>query len=261
MFSKRDLGTEVAAVREEHAPEAYVFDVERDFETLDPAQAEGLGMFVESLDLNSFQEEWVPADAPDALHRLVGTQFTIGMPGDGGVAWTRQTVPPSVLVKQRVASSPEAFVDFLIAEALVQVGLETSEHFLGFFRSKYLELDAAVPLSPASTYQLATALFDAYLGLATRHTFHEWKPTYPRLSEAWRDAGSRLEPRISDLPREMAHGELEFAVAAELACSAVKHSLDLPPPFTAIDAKAYRTHGPDYAVQWAEKTFEKLEED
>jgi hypothetical protein len=40
----------------------------------------------------------------------------------------------------------------------------------------------------------------------------------------------------------------------------VKHDLDLPAPFSALDTAAYRDHGADYAVRWANKTFEKLDE-
>ncbi|WP_432765051.1 DUF7089 family protein [Halobaculum litoreum] len=53
---------------------------------------------------------------------------------------------------------------------------------------------------------------------------------------------------------------MSFTAATEYACAAVKHDLDLPAPFSALDTAAYREHGPDYAVRWAEKTFEKLAE-
>jgi len=36
----------------------------------------------------------------------------------------------------------------------------------------------------------------------------------------------------------------------------VKHGLELPAPFAALDTEAYRDHGADYAVTWAEKTVE-----
>lgn len=261
MFDQRGLSPDLAAVREAHAPGALVFDAERDFETLDPELAENLGPLVEAFDPLSYPDEWVPAGAPDPLHRLASGEFTIGMPGDGGVAWTRQTVPPAVFVKPRLAGSPDPFVAFLVGEALVQVGLDRPEHFLGFFEARYPELDAAVPLSPADTYQLAAALYEAYLGLSTRETFAGWRDDQPGLHEAWQDAGHRLEPRLSGLSREVARGQTSFAAAAELACSAVKHAAELPAPFAALDTAAYRDHGAEYAVRWAEKTFERLVEE
>ena len=56
----------------------------------------------------------------------------------------------------------------------------------------------------------------------------------------------------------MARERTDFGDAAELACSAVKHAGDVPVPFDALDADAYRDHGADYAVEWAERTFEAL---
>ncbi|WP_255198208.1 DUF7089 family protein [Halorarius litoreus] len=271
MFSHRDLSTELEGVRNAYAPETLVLDVERDFETLDPAVAETLGLLVDRLDPLSYPAEWVPADAPELLSRLASDEFTIGAPGDGGVAWTRQTTPPTVFVKPRLQGSPPAFIDFLVAEALVQVGLEASdpdspdgpdhplpEHFLGFFGEQYPALAAATPLSPADTYQLAYALFEAYIGLHTREVFVEWAGDHPALYDQWVDAGERLEPRLTELPSAVARGETGFAEAAEYACSAIKHDLELPAPFAALDTEAYRHHGPTYAVRWAEKTFEKL---
>jgi hypothetical protein len=176
------------------------------------------------------------------------------MPGDGGVAWTRQTDPPCVFVKPRLAGSPEAFVDFLIAEALVEVSLDEPEQFLGFFGEAYPEFAAAVDdLGGADTYQLAAALYDAYLGLQTGPVFADWADDYPDLYAAWVDAGERLEPRLADLPAEVARGQTAFPAAAELACNAVKHDLDIPAPFDALATEAYRDHGAAYAVQWARK--------
>jgi hypothetical protein len=260
MFETRTLDGSVAAVREEHAPETVVLDCANDFETVPPAQAEELGVAVDSLDPASAPAEWVPADAPELLHRYAGGQFTVGMPGDGSVVWTRQTDPPVVLVKPRLEGSPEPFVDFLLAEALVEVGLDEPEHFLGFFGATYPDFhDAATQyLDPTGAYQVAAACYDAYLGLRTRDTFAGWADTYPDLFDAWLDAGERLEPRLSELSTAMARGETDFGDAAELACSAVKHSGDLPSPFDALDADAYREHGSEYAVQWAERTFEAL---
>ncbi|PSQ02052.1 hypothetical protein BRC94_02240 [Halobacteriales archaeon QS_5_70_17] len=260
MFSIRDLGDELAAVRESHAPSALVVDCEGDFETLPPAQAEELGLLVDGLDPVSYPESWLPADAPDQLRRYAGDEFTIGLPGDGGVTWTRQTEPPTVFVKARTEGAPEQFLEFLIAEALVEAGLDRPEQFLGFFGERSRELAAATPLGPADTYQLAVALYDAHIGLTTRGTFRSWAEESPRLHEAWADAGDRLRPRLSDLSREVAAGETDFAAAAELACSGVKHGLPLPTPFGALDTEAYRETGPEYAVAWARKTFEELEE-
>ena len=260
MFSERPLDAAVAAVRESHAPDALVLDCERDFETVPPEQAEELGLLVDALAPASAPGEWVPADAPEILHRYAGGQFTIGMPGDGSVVWTRRTDPPVVLVKPRLDGSPEAFVDFLLAEAFVQVGLDEPEHFLHFFAERYPEFhDAATGYLDASgAYQVAAACYDAYLGLQTRDVFAGWSDTHPDLFAAWLDAGERLEPRLSGLSTAMARGETSFGDAAELACSGVKHASDLPRPFDALDAEAYRDHGAAYAVRWAERTFDAL---
>lgn len=255
MFTERSLSGEVAAVREAHAPGALVLDVESDFETLSPERAEGLGLHVDSLDPLSYPDEWLPGDAPELLRRFASTDFVVGMPGDGSVAWTRQTDPPVVVVKARVQGSPEDFVDFLIAEALVEIGTGLPEHFLGFFEDRYRDLDAALPLDPGSVYQVAVALYDAYLGLHTREVFAGWADDRPRLFAAWRDAGERVEPRLSELSASMAREKTDFADATEFACAAVKHDLELPAPFAALDTDAYRDHGAEYAVTWAEKTF------
>jgi len=283
MFTDRELTAEVAAVRDAHAPDVLVLDCARDFETLPPAQAEELGLVTESLEPASYPAEWLPDDAPDLLRQYASDEFTVGAPGDGGVAWTHQTTPPVVLVKPRLAGSPDAFVDFLLAEALVEVGLELPEHFLGFFGERYRDLARAVAdrLDPVGTYQLAAALYTAYLGLHTREVFAGWdgeqpgQDARPALHDAWVDAGERLEPRLADLPSDLAAGSTDFGDAAELACSAVKHTvgqrstsprsharedgIDLPTPFGALDTAAYREHGADFAVQWAEKTFDRLD--
>jgi len=273
MFERRGLSPSLEAVRGTHAPGALVLDVAGDFEILPPEIAENLGPMVDRFDPLSYPGEWVPADAPEQLHRLAGGEFTLGMPGDGGVAWTRQTDPPTVFVKPRLEGSPDAFVDFLIAEALVEAGTGLPEHFVGFFEERYAELAASVRLSPADIYQLANAVYDAYVGLHTRERFEGWgeagsatdstdatasgDPT--PLYDAWVDAGERLEPRLSGLAREVATGETSFAAAAELACSAVKHGIDPPTPFGALDTAAYRHHGADYAVEWVERTLAELE--
>lgn len=257
MFTHRDLSDDLESVRTEHTPDALVFDTP-DFETLPQAQAEELGVVVESFDPVAYTDEWLPLESPDQLREFVGSGFTIGMPGAGGVTWTTQTDPPTVFVKERMEGSPDPFVDFLIAEAFVQAGLDLPEHFIGFFREQYRDLDDATPLSPVETYQLATALYDAYLGLYTRPVFKSWEDTVPRLYDAWVDAGERLTPRLSGLSREVATGQTRFAAAAEIGCSALKHGLDIPTPFVALDTAAYRETGSKYAVAWTRKTFDKL---
>jgi hypothetical protein len=260
MFAECDLSDELLDVRAEHAPETTVLETERDFETLPPAVAESLGLYTESLSPASYPAEWLPDSAPDQLFTYASEAFTVGMPGDGGVAWTTQTDPPIVLVKARLEGSPTEFIDFLLAEALVQIGLALPEQFLPFFGATYPDLDAAVSLSPADTYQLAAALYEAHLGLHTREVFQAWEDSVPGLHAAWLDAGERIAPRVSGLPETVALGQTEFADAAELACSAIKHDIEIPTPFGALDTEAYREYGPGYALRWAEKTFEQLED-
>lgn len=259
MFERRSLGEELAAVRDGHAPDAIVLDVDSDFETLPPAAAEDLGLLVDALDPSTHPAEWVPDDAPRPLHRYAGPDFTIGLPGDGTVTWTRQTDPPIVFCKARAEGTPDAFLDFLIAEALVQVGLDVPESFLPFFGERYPDLDAAISSDPASTYQIAAALYDGWLGLQTRPVFDGWADDYPALHDAWADAGDRLRGRVDGLPGAIARGETDFSDATELACAAIKHGLDLPAPFAALDTTAYVDYGADYAVRWAGKTFESLD--
>ena len=257
MFSERDLSPALAGVRDEHAPGALVLDAEQDFETLDPAVAEELGLLVDSLELTTYDPAWVPQGAPEILDRYASGEFTIGAPGDGGVAWTRQTTPPVVLVKPRLAGSPDSFIDFLIAEALVEVGLDLPEHFLGFFEAEYATLAevAGERLDSVGTYQLAAALFSAYVGLHARPVFEAWDAEYPDLYDAYVDAGERLEPRLSDLSGDVARGRTDFSDAAELACSAIKHGVEIPAPFAALDTSAYREHGSAFAIRWAEKVL------
>lgn len=256
MFGERDLSEEVAAVREAHVPDALVLDCERDFETLPVPARDDLALLTDELRPFSAPEEWLPEDAPELLRRFAGSDLVVGMPGDGSVAWTRQTVPPTVFVKARVQGSPEEFVDFLVAEALVEAGLDLPEHFLVFFGERYPEFSEAVPLDSGSTYQLAVALADAYKGLHTRDAFADWSGSNPRLFEAWTDAGERIEPRLAGITREVVTGTTDFADAAEFACSAIKHDLEPPAPFAALDTGAYRDHGVEYAIKWAEKTLD-----
>jgi len=260
MFEARPLSDRVEAVRKERAPDVRVLDCERDFETLPPAHAEDLGLLVDALDPASYPADWLPDDAPTLLARYASSDLTIGMPGDGSVAWTRQTEPPIAIVKPRVEGSPDAFVDFLIAEALVQLDLGVPEHFIGFFEESYRDLDQAVPLDPNDTYQDAAALYDGWVGLQTREVFADWHDDHSELADAWQDAGTRLEDRVSGLSRAVARGDTDFADATELACAAIKHAIELPAPFAALDTDAYLDHGPAYAIQWAEKTFDSLED-
>ncbi|WP_224270603.1 DUF7089 family protein [Haloprofundus salinisoli] len=258
MFQKRQLSGELRAVRDEYAPETLVVDADADFETIPPAAAEDLGLLAESLDPAAYPAAWLPEDSPVLLRRYAGGTFTIGMPGDGTVVWTRQTNPPTVIAKKRAEGTPEAFLEFLFAEAFVQIHLGVPEHFLPFFGESYRDLDAAVSLSPAELYQIAAALFDGWVGVQTCEVFAEWGDDYPDLYDAWLDAGTHLEGRIEGLSGEVARGETSFVDATELACSGLKHAIELPAPFAALDTTAYRDHGAAYAVRWAEKTFEKL---
>ncbi|MFC7044101.1 hypothetical protein ACFQH6_00560 [Halobacteriaceae archaeon GCM10025711] len=256
MFSERPLPDDVAAVRREHAPGALVLDSGRDFETLPPEHRDDLALLTDDIHPHGYDPDWLTDRSARMLHRLTGHDLVVGMPGDGSVAWTTQTTPPVVFVKPRVAGSPDEFVDFLVAEALVEVGLDLPEHFLGFFRDQYADLEAAIPLGPNDVYQVAAALTDAYRGLHTREVFEAWDDDHPRLHAAWADAGERFEPRVAGLPEAMAQGRTDFGDATELACSAIKHGLDLPAPFDALDTLAYRDHGPAFAVKWAAKVFD-----
>ncbi len=263
MFDERALEGDLAAVHEAHSPDAVVLDAEQDFETLPPAQAEELGLLVDSLEPQSFPGSWLPDDAPELLRRHAGDELTIGKPGDGGVAWTRQTDPPLVFVKPRLEGSPDDFVDFLIAEAFVQLSLGIHEHPLGFFEERYSDLAGAVSgrLDPAETYQLAVALQDAHTGLQTREVFAGWEDEYPTLYDAWFDAGERLEPRLGELNEMLAQGRVSVGDATEFACAAVKHAVEIPSPFGVLDSEVYLTYGSEYAVKWAEKTLGNAEED
>lgn len=256
MFTERELGGELAAVRDAYAPGAVVLDCEQDFETLSPEHREDLLLLADELTPHEYDDDWLPAEAPELLRQLATTDFVVGMPGDGAVAWTTQTDPPLVFVKARIEGTPADFADFLVAEALVEAGLGLPEQFLGFFEAEYPEFAAAVDGGSATAYQLAAACATAFRGLHTRREFETWDADFPRLYDAWVDAGERIEPRLDGLAGELAHGETSFADAAELACSAVKHETDVPAPFAALDSPAFRRHGAGYAVTWAEKVFD-----
>ena len=255
MFAERTLAPDVEAVRSDHAPDALVLDCESDFETLPPTAREELVFLTASITPVTYPDEWLPEDVPELLRRYASADLLVGMPGDGSVAWTRQTDPPLVIVKARVTGSPESFVSFLVAEALVEVGLGNPEHFLGFFDGRYRDLAAALPFDDNRVYQVANALYDGYLGLHTREIFRSWAGTHPDLHDAWADAGERIAPRVERATKAVSSGQTGFEDAAEIACSAIKHDLDLPAPFSALDTLAYREHGADYAVKWAEKVF------
>lgn len=261
MFEERTLSPPLARVRAEHAPDALVLDCAGDFETLPRDALDDLALLTDEISPVSHPDEWLPEDAPEILRRYAGPDFVVGTPGAGSVAWTSQTTPPICFVKARVEGVPEPFVSFLIAEALVEIGLAIPEHFLGFFREQYPVLSRAIPRDPNSTYQIATALYTGWCGLHTRETFANWGGEEPELHAAWVDAGERLEGRVENLPSLVATGELDFAEATELACSAIKHGLDLPAPFGALDTHAYRNHGASFAVRWAEKTFAALSDE
>ncbi|WP_411967592.1 hypothetical protein [Haloferax sp. YSSS75] len=259
MFEQRTLPPDLEAVRDEYAPGALVLDVAGDFDTIPPEAAENLGLVVDSLSPAAYPQEWLPDDAPQALRLYASSDFTIGMPEHGTVTWTDQTTPPVVLVKYRAKGTPEDFLDFLIAEALVQAGTDgVPEQFLPFFGEQYRQLADAIPLGPNEVYQVAAALFDGWVGLQTREAFASWEGRHDRLHDAWVDAGERLDDRLANLPRLVATGRLSFPEATEFACSAIKHHRDLPAPFAALDTAAYLDHGGSYAVRWAEKTFEQL---
>ena len=289
MFSPRALDDDIAAVRDQHAPGSPVLDVDSDFETLPPAAAEDLGLFVDGLDPASYPAEWLPDEVPDLLRKHAGPAFTVGLPGDGTVVRTTQTDPHAVLVKQRAEGTPDDFLAFLVAERLVQVGCDPApgavagaaeatgsglpESFLPFFGERYRDLDAAIRrpdpetgesttgFGPTDVFQVANALFDAWVGLHARDEFASWEDEYPRLFDAWVDAGERLSGRLGGLSAEVARGDTDFPSATEYACSAVRHDLDLPAPYGAHDTAAYRDRGAAYAVAWAEKTFAALVDD
>ncbi|WP_122090743.1 DUF7089 family protein [Halalkalicoccus subterraneus] len=258
MFTERALSPSLSRVRENHTPGALVLDCEGDFETLPPEALDELAVITEGISPVSHPKGWLPEGVPEIARRHAGSDLVVGMPGAGSVAWTTQTTPPICFVKARVEGVPEGFVDFLIAEALVEIGFEFPEQFVGFFGADYPDLARTTGLGPNGTYQIATALFAGWRGLHTREVFAGWEGEEPDLYEAWVDAGQRLEGRVGDLPSLIATNELDFAEATELACSAIKHDLALPAPFDALDTKAYREHGAPFAVQWAEKTFATL---
>lgn len=260
MFTDRELPSTLVSIREVHAPDTRCLDCERDFETVETPFLDDLATMADSLDPLSYPTEWIPGSSPELLTRIGGSDLVIGYPEHGSVTWTRQTDPPVVLIKPRARGSPAAFVDFLLAEAFVEIGTDLPEHFLGFFEDQY-RLFGEFDLDPADQYQLAAALYDAYVGLHTREVFESWADDHPDLHAAYVDAGERLAPRVTDVIREVGRGDTTFPDAAELACAGVKHGLDLPAPFDALDTSAYRTYGAEYAIRWTEKVLTATGED
>jgi hypothetical protein len=261
MFEERSLSPALSRVREEYTADALVLDCEGDFQSLPPEALDDLALITDSISPVSYPNEWLPEDAPETLRRYAGSDFMIGTPGDGSITWSSQTTPPICFVKARVEGVPEGFVSFLIAESLVEIGLDLPETFLEFFGERYPELTRVTSLDPNSVYQIGNALYIGWCGLHTREVFADWETDEPELHAAWMDAGERLEGRVNELPKLVARNELDFAEATELACGAIKHGLDLPAPFGALDTKAYGNHGAPFAVRWAEKTFEAIETD
>ncbi|PSQ42800.1 hypothetical protein BRD17_07835 [Halobacteriales archaeon SW_7_68_16] len=253
MFGTRSIPEDLDALREAVAPESIVLDADRDFETLPPMAVEDLGLVVDDLDPVSYPAAWFPDDVPETVRRRATGDLTLGLPGDGSVVWTGQTDPPVVVVKPRTAGSPTDFVDFLIAEALVAVGGPVPEDPLAFFTDGYADLAAAVPFGPAETYRLAAALYDGYCNLNARPTFREWGDEYGRLGAAWTDAGDRFTERVDGLPAALARGRTTIPEATEIACSALKHDIDVPAPFDALDTGIYGDRGAPFAVEWARR--------
>lgn len=248
MFSEHELPSDLDAVRATYAPGSRVYACDREFETLDVQWLDDLASRVNEIEPLVYPAAWVPETAPSILERLTRSDLVIGFPEHGSVTWTRQTTPAVVLIRPRGRNSPADFLDFLIAEAFVQIDRAPVEHFLGFFEDQYL--DIAALCSPSEAYQLGAALYTAYVGLDTFEECTGWDEHHPRLFNAWQDAGDRLAPRLADLPAAVNRGDTAFADAVEYACSAVKHDLTVPSPFGALDSLAYREYGAEYAVQW-----------
>jgi len=191
MFSTRPLDDDLDAVREAHAPGSPVLDVDADFETLPPAAAEDLGLFVDGLSPRRFRSSGSD-EVPDLLRKYAGPTFTVGLPGGNGtVVRTTQTDPADRARQAPRWDSPDDFLAFLIADRLVQIGVEPTpgslpddtpssrlpESFLPFFGERYRDLDAAIRrpdpdtgasttgLGPTDVFQIATALFDAWIGV------------------------------------------------------------------------------------------------
>lgn len=253
MFAARDLSDDLAALRDEHAPSARVVETEQEFETMPTDWLFELAIVTDELQPLAYPADWLPDDATSAARRTTDRDPAIGMPDDGSVTWTRQTEPPMVFIKPRAAGLPDEFCDFLIGEALVELGAAYPETPVCFFRERYRSVQSAVG-SPTVAYQLAAALRTGWIGRETRTIFTEWADPYPGLHAGWVDAGDRLRDRVESIPTLLNTGEIAFGDATELACSAIKHDLALPAPFAAIDVEAYSEQGPEFAERWIEET-------
>lgn len=252
MFSERALPDDLDRLREEHAVDCQVLDSAQEFETMPEEWVYDLALVTEDIHPLAHPAEWIPEDAIPAVQRTAGVDPAIGMPDDGSVTWTRQTEPPLVLVKPRASQLPETFRKFLIAEAIVEVGMDLPETPVCFFRDRYQEVESILG-EPTAGFQVAAALRRAWIGRQTRDVFSGWADAYPPLHRAWRDAGDRLEGRVENIPALLTANELEFAGATELAGNAIKHGIDLPAPFDALDVTAYADEGAPYALAWLEK--------
>lgn len=261
MFQPYGLRDDLGVLRDDHVPDLQVLECEDEFEAMPSDWLYELALVTEAFEPATVPDEWIPADAPDVLRRLTDEEPAIGLPGDGGVTWTRQTDPALVFVKPRLSGAPPDFRDFLVAEAILQCHLDHPETFLKFFGEEYHALQGAAEGDPDLAYRLGVSLFEGWQGLRTRGRFRDWAEAYPRLHGAWDDAGARLGGRIEELPALLASGSMKFGAATELACSAIKHDLELPPPFGALDVGAFREHGATYAVRWTEKTIAQLDRD
>lgn len=259
MFEAYRPTGDLAALQAALEPTPLVLECERDFETLPTESVYELAMLTDDLAPLSVDPDWIPRDGPSHLQDLDDADPIIGLPGDGGVTWTRQTSPPAVLIKPRLAGAPTAFRDFLVAEALVQLREEVPETMLEFFGERYPALQTAANDDPDLAYRLGISLHDGWCGHVTRSTFAGWTDSFPDLHAAWVDAGDRVQPRLEELPGLLAAGEMGFGAATELACSAIKHDCALPAPFDALTVAAFRDHGPDFAVRWTERTLAELD--
>lgn len=259
MFTEREVPEHLDSLLEETTPAPLVLDCQDDFEAMPAEWVYDLAIVTDEVAPLSYPTDWIPPNAPEALKRTTGSDPAIGLPGDGSVTWTRQTQPPIVFVKPRATGMPEGFRDFLLAEAIVQIDGGYPETPAGFFEERYGELQDITD-SPEVAYRLSVALLDAWIGLQTRERFGRWRTDRPRLWEAWQDAGDRLTDRVGSIPSLVADGTLGFAEATELACSAVKHDIDLPSPYAALDVTTYRDQGAPFAIRWAEKTMDQLQD-
>lgn len=261
MFSEYELGDDLRDLSESHGCDVRVVTAERDFEILPEEGLYEIALITEEISPTPASADWLSAESPSALTRLTKNDIAVGLPGDGGVTWTAQTTPALIIVKPRLTGAPSDFIDFLVAEAILQLARGHPEHLLAFFGDNYRSLERAVNDDTDLAYRLAVSLFMGWQGLDTRPTFQTWENEYPRLGEAWSSAGDHLEDRVNALPALMADGSLGFGAATELACSALKHDLSLPAPFRALDVTAFRDHGARFAVTWAERTYDEVAAD